>query len=979
MFTTEERQEIELYFAYLYGWSEEEAQLYKSITWTFKGKQGETLFANYAAQSLDGLMRLVETRARRKDANIYACLGTQRMADMATTSNDGYPKAKRIIANMVSYRSVALDIDVGKPGTYATTEDAFTALDAFTKAAGLPPPSMEVYSGSGGIHIYWCMTEAVPLANWQPMAKALRDAALNFGLKFDPQCTVNAAGILRVPNTFNHKSTPPSRVSLYREERHTFPRYSYQQLSAVLAQWVTQPGKASVHAAATEQMKSEVNKNFAAGVDEATAPPVNIDDVAVNCPAIDDMLSRGGNGDAEPLWNLGLMAASFTTDPFDAAHRLSDQDPRYVAVATEKKLREKVNARLANPNIGWPTCDSFSKLHPACSTCPLFAFNKTPFHHARRPQFTPPPVDMNGDDAQVNANDPIMPFGYWRNKDNHIYTILRRKDGEQIRVPVVRYPILDAGYVVEDGSVNYKAMIGGQEVWRNVNVTSSMQPVAAAQAFARGNGIFVDPKNFDIVRNFLMAWTTHLQSVGKHSRQSSYGWGDNRTTFGFDDKLYYENKVETVYRGKNHDPNFTVKGKVKPWQDAMALVYGNPALECIVASAFAAPLVELVGTTSVVLSAYSKNSGVGKSTAMALGQAVWGHPRGGMSTLNDTTNSMMKKITDLKSLPLYWDELRTKGQLEKVIDIIFSVTQGKGKARLTKEIVQAEASPFTTMFIVASNYGLADTVYNQTESTDAGGLRLFEIEPRPLTTNITTYAANQLLLKVQDNYGVIGAAYAEWLAASRKDVEALLKAVSDDFNTEHTFEPRERFWALTMATLYVGATLSNACGFTRFDLPALRTFLGDALSRQRKMMHTQDFSTLATAVDAAAILSELRMEQHNRSLICTATIPYPGAGRPVQVQTEDTDMSKVSNVWAQYGVKDGRMRMLVRPFNEWLRKRGLNPGQFKEMLKGHYIVTQSKQSIGAGVLGFDAVATRAECLDLTPIPHAPSHGSDEQT
>ena len=64
----------------------------------------------------------------------------------------------------------------------------------------------------------------------------------------------------------------------------------------------------------------------------------------------------------------------------------------------------------------------------------------------------------------------------------------------------------------------------------------------------------------------------------------------------------------------------------------------------------------------------------------------------------------------------YWDELRTKGQLEKVIDIIFSVTQGKGKARLNKDITQADAEPFTTMFIVASNYGLADTVYSQTES-----------------------------------------------------------------------------------------------------------------------------------------------------------------------------------------------------------------------------------------------------------------------
>ena len=166
----------------------------------------------------------------------------------------------------------------------------------------------------------------------------------------------------------------------------------------------------------------------------------------------------------------------------------------------------------------------------------------------------------------------------------------------------------------------------------------------------------------------------------------------------------------------------------------MQLVYGNMPLETVVASAFAAPLVELVGSTSLVMSVYSHLSGVGKTTAMMLAQAVWGHPRTGMSTLADTTNSMMKKIADLKSLPIYWDELRTKDQLEKVIDIVFQVTQGKGKARLNRDITQADAPSFTTMFVVASNYGIADTVYRQTESTEAGGLRVFEIEATPLLT-----------------------------------------------------------------------------------------------------------------------------------------------------------------------------------------------------------------------------------------------------
>ena len=185
---------------------------------------------------------------------------------------------------------------------------------------------------------------------------------------------------------------------------------------------------------------------------------------------------------------------------------------------------------------------------------------------------------------------------------------------------------------------------------------------------------------------------------------------------------------------------------------------------------------------------------------------------------------------------------------------------------------------------------------------------------------------------------------------------------------------------MTLNTLITGATLANVCGFTRFNIQALRDFLGSALARQRAGMTHQNYATLATGIDAEGILQELRMEQHNHSMICTRTIPYIQVGRPVQMPVEDTDLSKISNVWMQVGTADGRMRLMVRPFNAWLRKRGLNPGQFMEMLKTIYHVTQSKQSIGVGVLGLDAAASlgRAECYDLTPIntpAPAPSPGS----
>lgn len=973
MFSVQELKEVQLFLGLLFPWDTASQDLYKSVSWTFTTQEDQQAVANYAAQSMDELIKLIQTRSKRAGANVYIGLGTQRVAMLEKRSSDGFPKAVRQHKNIVSYKAIWLDIDVGKAGAYATTEDAFAALDDFCAKVGLPAPTMEVASGSGGIHVYWCTDLPMPQEHWYILAKALRDAAHNYGLKFDPQCTVNPAQILRVPHTFNHKSSPPKKVRLYMEPGHTFPRYGYQSLVGALSDFM---GNQNVRKGTTVDHGRV--KNFTAGVNES-APPVSIDDVAVNCMAIDDILDRAGDTDNEPMWNLALYAAAFTTDPHAAAHRLSSGHPGYTHEGTEKKLLEKINARAANTNAGWPTCESFSMHSTKCATCPLFAHRKSPFHWARRDSQAAGQVSSIDPTMHFvpSGNDPLIPPGYWRNQLNHVMTNVTNKAGVAYPITVINYPILDAGLDPEDGTLLYLSQVGNHQSWRDVSVSNSMQPVATATALSKNNGLFIETKNHAAARDFLVSWVSHLQTIGRTARQSGYGWSSDGHSFLFDNKVYKATTVETVFRGKRHDPSFVVKGELKPWQDAMALVYGNTPLETLVATSFAAPLVELAGSFSLVVSAYSHLSGVGKSTAMQLAQAVWGHPRSGMSTLADTNNSMMKKIGDLKSLPVYWDELRTKDQLEKIIEIVFQVTQGKTKARLNKDITQAEAPTFTTMFVVASNHGIVDTVYSQTESTEAGGLRVFEIEPEQVQSRFTGYEANQLIIPLANNYGVAGSVYAEWLVKNKKVVTQALKAVSDDLNNRHQFQNKERFWAATMSTILLGATLANACGLAHFDVAKLSAYLDEMLAHQRAEMKSQEFATMQAAGDVVGLLQEMMDEIRGKNLIVTDVINYIAAGRPIPAQIYG-DPNQLGDVWCQYGTKDGRVRVRVRPFNEWMRKRKLNPKQVLGMLSKQYIVTQSRQTIGAGVPFLDiARFGRAACYDFTPISstHAPSHGS----
>ena len=45
----------------------------------------------------------------------------------------------------------------------------------------------------------------------------------------------------------------------------------------------------------------------------------------------------------------------------------------------------------------------------------------------------------------------------------------------------------------------------------------------------------------------------------------------------------------------------------------------------------------------------SRKSGTGKSSAMQVAQAVWGHPIKGVNALNDTPNAVMHKLGKLRN------------------------------------------------------------------------------------------------------------------------------------------------------------------------------------------------------------------------------------------------------------------------------------------------------------------------------------------
>ena len=110
-------------------------------------------------------------------------------------------RVKRARTNVDKLKALWLDIDFKKAGDDLAT---LTALSDFITKTNFAKPTAIVHSGNG-IHVYWALTEAIPMAEWLPLAQAFKALCQAHDLPADHMCTADASRVLRPPGTHNRK------------------------------------------------------------------------------------------------------------------------------------------------------------------------------------------------------------------------------------------------------------------------------------------------------------------------------------------------------------------------------------------------------------------------------------------------------------------------------------------------------------------------------------------------------------------------------------------------------------------------------------------------------------------------------------------------------------------------------------------------------------------------------------------------------
>ena len=923
------------------------------------------------------------TRTPDEFNDIYVCMSAQAHAEDKISSKSGrpYKAALRRMENAVALKSLYIDVDV-KPADldkgYASSLEAVQEFTRIRKELGLPAPTFVIKSGSGGFHAHWTFAEPIPADRWFKLSYAFSAGLRAKGFRGDNQCVVDVVRLLRVPGTNNHKGGGRTPVTLLGNPGQD---YFVETLEQALAPFATSTPtvrltpRQVVLGPPSSVFKGVVLPPLEAGLD-LNQP--TIDEVAQGCPFVAQALAEGGTSNPNPLWLQTANISLFTKGQRADLHRMSCGYTTYSVAETDALYDRQLDTKVRK-DMGYPRCKTIASYGAAtCATCPNFLKDQSPLNFAVRalpPQVNVPntiglmqtPVvgAMTGGQTTAVSGVVLAPLPSAYSYDAQQFVCLVETDPvtqAQSYNPVCRYIFEQPWLQQEPPVLNFTTHIhAGTRRPVRVPYEFVTDKSGLSKTLAR-QGMLVHFHETKLVGDFMVSWVEKMRATASNVVQSQpFGWTVHAgKVAGF---VYAGHVWSTDMPRPAAVPDpalagqYNPSGELQPWLNAARMITDQrrPALDAILAAAFAAPLVRFTGQTGLLMSTYSRESGIGKSTALKVAQAVWGHPLKAVQTLNDTQNSVLKKMGDTKSLPLFWDELKTVEDTTRFVNLAFQLSQGKEKSRLSADTSYREPGTWQTLLCSTSNASIMHHILQGTKTTSAGIYRVFEFAvPRGSFGQISPVTAQMLTAELNDNYGYAGVAYAQFLGANHARVAAEISQMATALERRLDVRADERFWLALITVVIMGARYANELQLTTIDVSALTKFMVGVLGemRQERAVATVD---LEVNLNVLNYLARYLNENNRYYTLRSTTIwrantraPLPVTTNPSAVMlTPGADLN-LRELRVQIGKDDHWCRLAKAPFEAWLSEQQVSPPTILKALINQFGVKEMRGRLGAG-------------------------------
>jgi hypothetical protein len=888
----------------------------------------------------------------------YAGWAARKGADVWFAVASYHEAGQRTQDNAEQFKCLWFDADISRPGdkkrpgtAFADEAEALAFVQKLTDS-GVLPPNLIVNSGYG-LHLYWVFVDPLDPHEWLPYAEALKAALIHHGAKGDVGLTTDSARVLRLPGTFNCK-VPGSPAPVRVLTEYSRSEYGNNQLWRSLSPYAS---KRSIDNMPTKQLdrhvlagtppalakvrKSSLTAAAQAGV--SSRREHTFERIATQCLQAKRSLAVNGVDDDRRLWYLGFITlASFCSDGAHYAHEIGKAHPAYDPAETDAELQRAANEQRSKGN-GAPLCKTFDSMRPGvCQGCPFWGrIGGSPF--------------SLGVEKETEGTDEL-PSGFRRQNGEIQREIVDKKtgDAEWLRLITgdVYRAVLDE--VPGTGHQITFTYLGPEKKTFDV-VTASPSPEAGRiMAHFGPKGITLDRHNALHFGDFIVAWISKLRAMCAVRSIATYpfGWAKNLNGgydgFAVGGVLYKADGTEEPAPGG--DPQivewYRPRGTLEDWRKACDFVTQNrPDLQVLVAVSFAAPLLEFTGQSGVVISAWSRDSAVGKSSAFRVGQAVYSHPLNSMMSLKDTDNAILYKVGQTKIMPAYWDEVQLdKDDAKKRIRGFFDMGQGREKARMTADIKLREARDWKTIMMMASNAAIMEHVVAERSETDAAALRLFEFQithpQMPLSI-----AAGQTVQLTETNYGSAGRIYAKWLASNAETAQRVVSRVGKKLEEELDPSSGERFHMAGITCILAGAGIANKLKLVSFDIPAMDAYLKAALAQARDR-RKRDLPVNDGQLDIERVLGRFHTE-HTRERMLTTIFQRKGKPDP-RFSVLSFPNPNIKSLVIQTAQKDKLMRIDKSVWQTWCRDRNLPSGDYQNELVARYGAKEGRGMLGAG-------------------------------
>lgn len=817
-----------------------------------------------------------------------------------------FDERRRKQENVHGTKVIAIDLDVGDTGRkYPTWQDALKDLGRFVAQAQLPKP-MVIHSGVG-LHAYWVLTETLMPAQWKPLATSMKSLATANGLRIDPTVTADSARVLRAIGTTNRKNGKAVRLLI------DAPDVDPEDLRSCFGTTAT------VTVQPAPQRSSGLADSLSVKYDY---PPANGEVIASKCAQI-RWAVENQNDVPEPFWYSLMGVAAFCREPEKVALKWSQEHEGFDANATLRKMYQWQSAAT-----GPSTCTRLESERPAgCKGCPYKSKIGTP---AR--------LGLQYDEVAVAANapDPValaipVPKPFKRTASGMKLTI------DDTDLDVCPFDIYPVSYGRDD-ALSYevvrfqwnRAHAGWQPlVLRHAYLSDGHREFASA--IADQGIVLANKKQTEFFQLMLRSYVASLQQTRAMTNlYTTMGWKEKASEFVLGNTVIRNTAKGVVEEPINLSSGsqrlgselWTQSGTLEDWVAFTNLLQKGkmPWHMFALTVGISAPLYYFTGLKGMTLSLYGPTGG-GKTLIQYWQQSVWGDPDKLHFTAKFTQNALFSRLGLYCHLPMTIDEA-TMVDDKDVGDFLYWVSQGRDKARMTRQIEEREARTWATPNTVSTNKSWNSKLTASGLETDAQMARLLEINvPQHALFLRDSNAGRRIYQFLSSNYGTMGRAFIGKLIALGEDgIRAMIAEHTSKFAKLYNcqFAGQERYWEQMVILADLAGKLCQEWGLIDFEYTLGTQWVLEQMGAIRKNM-------AENKIDIFDILTEYMNEYAGTAVTVMHTVGQKALLDHARVPRSDIRIRfDIYRATAMSKFDKGTVLIDRTHFRKWLARRGVD-------------------------------------------------------